>query len=155
MRKMLNTDSNNSLSPVRSDQGQFMRGFFPENQLQSISDLLHNYKEQHPDLSKKVEIVHHVQIDFNRIIKLIQEYFQFAPIVMQGNQVYKGNANVHGMKLENEFDFMNRWIILTKSRSRLRDDNDKICKSKYYYIELSMMRNKFFFTLVDLSNECL
>lgn len=52
-----------------------MKGFFPENQLQSISDLLHSYKEQHPELQKKVEIVHHVQIDFERIIKLIQEYF--------------------------------------------------------------------------------
>lgn len=57
------------------------------------------------------------------------------------------------MRLENEIDFMNRMIILTKSRQRLRDENDKIIKGKYYYIELSMMRNKFFFTLIDLSQE--
>lgn len=72
---------------------------------------------------------------------------------MQGNQVYKGNENIAGMKLETQVDFMDRMILLTKGRSRLRDDNDKIIKTKYYYIELSVMRNKFFFTLVDLSNE--
>ena len=72
---------------------------------------------------------------------------------MQGNQVYKGNENISGMKLETQIDFMDRMIMLTKNRSRLRDDNDKIIRNKYFYIELSMMRNKFFFTLVDLSNE--
>lgn len=97
--------------------------------------------------------MHHVQIDFERIIRLVQEYYQFAPIVMQGNQVYKGNENISGMKLEHQIDFMDRMVVLTKTRSRLRDDNEKIYKGKFYYIEVSVMRNKFFFTLVDLSNE--
>ena len=72
---------------------------------------------------------------------------------MQGNQVYKGNENISGMKLETQIDFMDRMILLTKNKCRLRDDNEKIAKGRQFYIELSCMRNKFFFTLVDLSND--
>jgi len=70
--------------------------------------------------------------------------------VIAANQVYKGNSIMFGVKRENSYDFMDRSIIITKYRVVLRDENNQAVNSRNFYIEMSALRNKVFFTLVDL-----
>ena len=85
-------------------------------------------------------------MDFEKVLEDTINHYRYNPIVMQvnNNQLFKRNA----IPRSEQQDFMDRKILLVKPKFKIRDSATG--KLHTLYIEMSVLRNKVYFTNVDL-----